>query len=377
MNLRRTWAIARKEFLHVLRDPRSLGMGIAIPMLLLILFGYALTLDVDRVPIVVWDQSQTAASRELVSRLGGSRYFTIVRYVVNHRGMEEAIDRGEALGALVIPVRFADLLDSGREAPVQFIVDGSDSNTATLALGYADSVAFAFSRDTVIRQFNRRGGTPLQIPIDVRPRMWFNADMESKDYIIPGLIAVIMMVIAALLTSLTVAREWECGTMEQLISTPVKGHELILGKLVPYFCIGMFDVVVAVAMSRWMFDVPLRGNVGLLLGVAAVFLLGVLSAGILISTVAKGQLLASQVAIVTTYLPSFLLSGFMFAVGNMPEALQWATLMVPARYFIALLRGLFLKGVGLDVLGRDALLMLAFSAVMLCLAIGKFKKVLK
>jgi ABC-2 type transport system permease protein len=370
----RVWAVARKEFLHIIRDPRSLGMGIAIPMLLLVLFGYALTLDVDNVPLVLWDQSESPASRDLISRFAGSRYFSIVQYVRGYGDVEAAIDGGEALAGLVIPRHFAGRVESGRTAHVQFLIDGSDSNTATIAIGYADAVVRTYSTEVAVDGVRRAGGRALHTPIDLRPRVWFNPDMESKNYIIPGLIAVIMMVIAALLTSLTVAREWERGTMEQLISTPVMGSELILGKLLPYFAIGMFDVAVAVAMGEWLFRVPLRGSAALVFGMAAVFLAGALALGMVISIVTRSQLLASQLAMVLTFLPSFLLSGFMYAIANMPRPIQLVTYLIPARYFVALLKGIYLKGVGLQILALEAGLLGLFGAAIVLLANVKFKK---
>ena len=370
----RVWAVARKEFIHVIRDPRSLGMGIAIPMLLLLLFGYALTLDVDNVPLVVWDQSESPASRQLVSGFLGSRYFLLRSYVHNYPEVEQAVDSRRALMALIIPRDFAGRIESGRLAPVQIIADGSDSNTATIAMGYADVVALAYSQGVAVNTLRRTGGRMIQTPVDLRPRVWFNADMESKNYIIPGLIAVIMMVIAALLTSLTVAREWESGTMEQLISTPLKGSELILGKLLPYFAIGMLDVLLAVVMGQFLFRVPLSGNVALLFAMAAIFLAGALSLGMVISIVTKSQLLASQLAMVLTFLPSFLLSGFMYAIGNMPHAIQLVTYLIPARYFVALLKGIYLKGIGLEILALEAGLLTVFGAAMVLFANLKFKK---
>jgi ABC-2 type transport system permease protein len=368
------WAVARKEFLHVLRDRRSLAMGILIPMMMLVLFGYALTLDVDNVPIVVWDQSYTTTSRELLRRFSGSPYFAILRRVDNYQDVQRAIDSGEATGALVIPRDFAARERAGRTATVQFIVDGSDANTATIVLGYATTIAQTYSQDLLLDGLRRSGSPPIAIPLDPRPRVWFNEDLEGKNYIVPGLIAVIMMVIAALLTSLCIAREWERGTMEQLISTPVKGYELILGKLVPYFTIGVLDMVVAVVMGVRLFHVPLLGNLGLLFAMAAVFLVGVLSMGILISITTKSQLLASQLAMVLTFLPAFLLSGFLVPITNMPRPIQWVTQLVPARYFVALLRGLYLKGVGARIMGFEIVLLSVFGLVMLLLANLKFKK---
>jgi len=371
---RRTLAIARKEFLHVGRDPWSLGMAIAIPMLMLLLFGYALTLDVDRVPLVIYDQSKTPVSRELISRFTGSRYFTARASVDQYKDVERLIDKGDALVALVIPRDFSQMVSSGRRVSVQLLVDASDANTGQIALGYAQAVAQDYNQDLQIQALARQGQPPIVPAVDLRPRVWYNTDLESKNFIVPGLIAVIMMVIAALLTSLTVAREWERGTMEQLISTPVKGPELVVGKLLPYWTIGMLDVVLAFLVGRYLYSVPMRGSEGLLFGLAAIFLVGAMAMGILISIMARNQLVASQLAILTTFVPSYLLSGFLFAVSNMPHAIQVLTYLIPATYFIRILRGIYLKGVGLEILAAPAALMLAFSVTMTTLAIIKFKK---
>jgi len=254
------------------------------------------------------------------------------------------------------------------------IVDGSDSNTAMIAMGYANVINTIYSQNIALDEMRRLGMREPTLPLDVRPRVWFNPDMESKNYIIPGLIAVIMMIISALLTSLTIAREWERGTMEQLISTPVKGPELILGKLLPYFIIGMFDVLLATLMGQFLFHVPLRGNVALLFITAAIFLAGALALGIFISLVTKNQLLASQLAIVATFLPAFLLSGFMYAITNMPHAIQMITYFIPARYFIVLLKGIYLKGIGMEILWVESSFLAVFGLVMLVLANVKFRK---
>lgn len=374
MNLRRLWAVARKEALHIRRDPRSLGLAIGIPMLMILLFGYALTVDVEHVPFVAWDQSHTPASRDYLAQFTGSRYFEFRGTVASYRELERAIDHRTAYLALVIPPDFAAQLAAGRAAPVQGIIDASDSNTAAIVLGYAQGITLGFNQRVTINQIRRTVGSAPTGSLDLRPRVWFNADLESKNFIIPGLIAVILGLIAALLTSLTIAREWERGTMEQLISTPVRPAELILGKLLPYFVIGMLDVVIAVLMAVFLFDVPLRGSVGLLLAMAAVFIVGTLAQGILISTVARAQLLASQLAMVSTFLPAFLLSGFMFAIANMPVPVQALTHLIPARYFVALVKGIYLRGVGLETLWLDAVLLLAFAVLVTAAAIARFKK---
>lgn len=374
MNARRFWAVARKEWIHLRRDPRSLLLAIGIPMLMIVLFGYALTLDVDRVPVVIWDQSGAPASRELVERFTGSRYFSLRGAVNDYASIARAIDAREAMLALVIDADFARDLRAGREGRVQAIIDGSDSNTAAIVLGYVRGVVSTYDQAVLLEEARRAGARELRMPLELRPRVWFNPDLESKNFIIPGLIAVIMGLIAALLTSLTIAREWERGTMEQLVSTPVRPAELILGKLVPYFAVGMLDVIIAVATAVWVFDVPLRGSVPLLFGMAALFIVGTLAQGILISTVARGQLLASQLAMVSTFLPAFLLSGFMFAIENMPAVVQAITVIVPARYFVALVKGIYLRGVGLGMMWPDALFLLVFAIVAAGLAIARFRK---
>jgi ABC-2 type transport system permease protein len=374
MKPRRVWAVARKEFLHVLRDPRSLGMAIAIPMLMLVLFGFALTVDVDNVPVVVWDQCGSVSSREFTARFDGSPYFSVVGSVDGYGAIEAALDRREAIVALVIPIEFSREIEQGRTAQVQLIVDGSDSNTATIAIGYAEAIARIYGMETAVRELRRQGLPPIRRPLDVRQRVWFNADMESRNYIIPGLIAVIMMIIAAMLTSLTVAREWERGTMEQLISTPVKGPELIVGKLVPYFVLGSVDVLLAVLMGEFVFGVPLRGSAALVFALGAVFLAGALSMGMLISIVARNQLLASQMAMTTTFLPAFLLSGFMIPIANMPAFIQAVTYVVPARYFVAILHAIYLKGVGLEIVGMEAALLALFGTITVLAANLKFRK---
>jgi len=374
MNLMRIWALTRKEFIHVLRDARSLGMAIAIPMIMLFLFGYALTLDVDNVPVAVWDRSNTAESRDFISHFAGSRYFSVKEYVRNSSGIERALDSRDALIGLVIPDDFAGKIRTGRKVPIQLIVDGSDANTSTIAIGYAEVISLTYSQAITLDLNSRLAGMKQQLPLEIRPRVWFNPDMQSRNFIIPGLIAIIMMVIAALLTSLTVAREWENGTMEQLISTPIKSGELILGKLIPYFVIGMIDVTLAVLMGEFLFDIPLIGNVALLFAMAAIFLVGTLGMGLMISIVARNQLVASQLALVTTFLPAFLLSGFVFSIPNMPYALQLVSYLVPARYFVSLIKGIYLKGIGLDVMGLEALLLVIFSMVVILIGYLKFKK---
>lgn len=372
MKLYRIIAIVKKEFLHILRDPRSLAMAIFLPMLMLILFGYALTLDVDNVPTVVWDQSSTVQSRDLISRFEGSLYFRVQSYADGYADIEKAIDMGDAIMAVIIPADFESQLSSGKPAPVQLLVDASDANTASFAMSYAKVVVMDYNG--LIRLENSGRAWGASAPIELCARVWFNEEMVSRNFIIPGLIGVIMMIIAALLTSLTVAREWEMGMMEQLISTPVRSHELLIGKLIPYFIIGMVDVTISVLMGEYVFAVPLRGSVALLFGVAAVFVAGAMSLGILISVVTRSQLLASQLAILSTFLPSFLLSGLMFSISNMPTVLQFLSHLIPARYFVSVLKGIYLKGIGLEIIAAEVFFLLLFGVIVFGLANLRFKK---
>jgi ABC-2 type transport system permease protein len=373
MNIRRVWAVARKEFIQIIRDSRSLAFAIAIPVLLLILFGTALTLDVDNVRLVIWDQDKSKESRDFILNFSNSRYFKIVGYCDNYDKLQEMIDKSEALMAMVIPVDYSKLILARQSAPIQLLVDGSDSSTATIAIGYANSIASAVNAKLMTQALARSGINPPAL-LDFEPRVWFNADLKSRNFIIPGLIAVIMMIIAALLTSLTIAREWERGTMEQLISTPVSAGELILGKFLPYFAIGFLDLLIAIAMAHFIYHIPLRGSLTLLIILSAIFIAGAMSLGIFISTAAKNQLMASQLAILTTFLPAFLLSGFAYAIYNMPKAIQVITYIVPARYFITILKGIYLKGVGIRELWLDVLFLIIFTSIMVLLAKRKFKK---
>ncbi len=374
MNLRRFWAVARKESIHIRRDPRSLGLAVGIPMLMLFMFGYALNLDVNRVPFVVWDQSNSVESRDLVARFTATSYFDLRGTVTRYAEVEREIDTREAWLALIVPPDYAAHLSAGRTVPVQAIVDGADSNTAAIVLGYTQAITMAHNQQIALEQIHRLAGANAPPALDLRTRIWFNPDLESKNFIVPGIMAVIMGLIAALLTSLTVAREWERGTMEQLISTPLRPAELILGKLLPYSVIGLANMVIAVLMAVFVFQVPLRGSVPLLFAIGTLFIVATLAQGIVISAVARQQLLASQLAMVSTFLPAFLLSGFTFAIANMPGPIQGLTHIIPARYFVSVVKGIFLRGVGFEVLWPEALFLLGFAVVVLAVAIRKTPK---
>lgn len=371
MNWRRTRAVAKKEALHILRDPRSLAMALALPVIMLLLFGYALTLDVDRIPTLVYDSDQSPESRELISQFHGSRYFEILGEAQDYRTIERGIDRNKVLLAVVIPQDYSENLLSGKQATVQLLLDGSDSNTASIALGYADAAIQAYAFELKQRWQNRHAGGRLASGVEPRVRVWYNSDLKSRNYIVPGLIAVILMIIAALLTSLTIAREWETGTMEQLLSTPLRPAELLLGKLIAFFVLGLIDLVIAILVGIGLFQVPMRGNGLFLFSTACVFLFGALCWGILLSTITKSQLLAYQAGMLSSFLPAFLLSGFVYSIENMPVVIQAITHIVPARYFITILKGVFLKGIGWHVLWLEVVFLVVYAAVAFIVATRK------
>lgn len=374
MNPRRLWAIFRKESLHILRDARSLIAALLAPVCMLLLFGYALTLDVDRIPTAIHDLDRTPESRALIERFGGSRYFTIVSQEGGYGAIEAGINDGSVLLGVVIPRDYSRLLARSEEARVQLLLDGSNSNTASLAAGYAEALVLTHAADLRDRALRARGMGELKMPLDPRIRVLYNHELKSKNFIIPGLIAVILMIISALLTSLTVAREWESGTMEQLLSTPVRPAELLLGKLLAYFVLGMIDMALVLVLGVGVFGVPLKGSVWLLTAFSALFLFGALCWGIFLSTVTRSQLLAFQASMISSFLPAFLLSGFLYAIENMPFAVQQVTRIVPARYFVAALQGIFLKGVGLEVLWREMLFLSVYAVLVFALAVRKMQQ---
>lgn len=360
--------MARKELIQLRRDPRSLALAFALPLLLLVLFGYAITWDVNHIATVVLDQDRSQRSRDLVSAFRSSGYFTLAGTIGRPEEIAPLLNRGAARVALVIPPGFASDLDAGRTAALQAIVDGSDANTATIALSYTQAILQTYSSRVQLQ------GQRVGLPVRAESRVWYNEALVSRNMIVPGLVAVIMMIIAAMLTSLTIAREWERGTMEQLAATPVARLEVVLGKLLPYLGIGILDVVGSSLLGVFLFGVPFRGSPALLMILSLAFLTGTLGLGLFISAVARSQLLATQLAMILTFLPSFLLSGFMFSIQVMPKPLQALTYLIPARYFLVVTRGIFLKGVGVDVLRVQGLIMIVFAVVGLAVAARVFRK---
>jgi ABC-2 type transport system permease protein len=374
MNFRRTGAMARKELLHIIRDPRSLMAALTQPVLVLLLFGYALSLDVDRIPAMIYDADRSAISQNLVQEFRGSRYFQIVDQVDSYTPIERAMDQRRILVGIAIPADYSRNLLRGKESPVQILLDGSDSNTASIAMGYAEGLVQTYALQARESAQSQRTGSVLQPPVTASVRVWYNPDLVSRNFIVPGLIGVITMIIAALLTSLTIAREWENGTMEQLLSTPVRPIEMALGKLSAHFLLGLTDMLIALFVGVVIFKVPLKGSPLLLLFSACVFLYGALAWGLYISAMFRNQLAAYQMGTLTSFLPAFLLSGFIYPIANMPWIIRVISVMIPARYFIDMTKGIFLKGTGLRLLWFDLLLLIVYAVGVSFLAVRKLRQ---
>jgi ABC-2 type transport system permease protein len=349
-NVRNVQAVARKEFYHIVRDYRSLYMAFALPLLLILLFGYALSLDVDNVKVVIVDHDRTDLSRDFASRLDASAYFNLVSYLPDERAAAAWLDSGDATIALVIPPRWTEALRSNREAPLQVLIDASDPNIGTISRGYITSFVGRYNGQLLADYLSRQGLEGLHTPVEGRVRVWFNEELESRNFIVPGIIAVIIMIVGAMLTSLVIAREYENGTMETIRSLPINAVEFLTGKAIPYFLIAMTDVLVALLMGQMLFGVVMKGSFWLLILASSLYLSVALGLGLFISIATKSQLVANQIALLVSYLPALLLSDFVFPVENMPAALQFVTKIVPATYYIDIMNGLFLRDVGIGYL---------------------------
>jgi len=367
----RILAIAEKEWIQVRRDGRSLILSILLPVLLLMLFAYALNMDVKRVSIAVYDQDKSALSRDLLESFSNTEYFRVHSYVGDYREIDDLIDQGTVIMGIVVPRNFESMYTSGKHVSVQVLIDGSDSTSATVAAGYVKSILFSFNRDLRIRDLNRAGISGIVAPVDVRSRVWYNEELQSKNFIVPGIIVIVMAIISALITSLTISREWERGTMETLITTPVRKYEVFFGKLVPYVLIALFDLIITVSLGHFVFSVPLRGSFIELYLIALLFLIGTSSLGIMISSATRSQVLSVQAAIIITYLPSIILSGYIFPVKNMPGIVQIITYLVPAKYLIVVMKGIALKGIGTSLLWTQIVFLTLYAIVVGAISLKK------
>lgn len=376
MNIVRTLAVAKKETRQIIRDSRSLYLALGIPVMLMILFGFALSLDVDNIPIALWDQNKSPESRDFVNRMTSSGYFRCVAQTEAYGQIMADLDSNLISVGLIIPFDFSEKIKKGDSTQIQAIVDGSDSTRANLAMVYLETIATTFESDLKMKALTRQAVQSRVVPpVDPRIRILYNPELISRNNIIPGLIPVIMMIIAALLTSLTIVRERETGTMEQLMSTPLKPNELVIGKLIPYFTLGYIDLLMVYLMGEYVFRVPFRGSLLIMFLVSSVFLIGAMSIGFLVSVVASNQFFATQLALLGTVLPTFLLSGFVFPIANMPTALQYFTYIIPARHYVTILRAIYLKGVGWGAILAPTVALVVFAVLVTTLVAHKLGKI--
>jgi ABC-2 type transport system permease protein len=373
--MKRLISIAHKEFIHLFRDPRSLALMAFLPVFLLILYGYAASFDVKNIPIAVLDQDRSSASREFTDKFIHSGYFTLHENLSSDSQFADRLDGSKVKMIINIPPGYERDIAIGRKAEIQILVDGSDPTWAASALSYLNIIAQEYQQG-LVRAFMVRKGVhqELKLPIDLVTRIWYNPTLRSINFYLPGLIAVILMQISATLTSMTIVSEKEQGTMEALVVSPIRKNELMIGKIIPYVLIAFFDVLMITAIGVFWFNVPFKGSFLLLIISSLIFLTGAISIGVLISTNAKTSQEAMQLATMATMLPSILLSGLVFPIENMPWVLQGISLLIPARYFLTILRGIFLKGVGFPAFWQEFVAMTVLSFLIIFVSVRRFKK---
>ena len=375
MKIHRIKAIAVKEMLQIWRDPRSLMIALLLPFTQMFLLGYGVTLDLKHIPVCAFDREASQQSQALLKRFEASLYFSIARNVASYPSLVSAIDRGDCKIAIVIPPDFSQRLTDIGQSPVQAILDATDDNTANIALGYAAAVVSGFSGEVALNALDRQGRRLEQInPMTVQSRVWFNEDLESRNFVIPGVVAVIMALVGAQLTSLTISREWERGTMELLISTPVRPSELLIGKLAPYLVLGWIDAAFCLLIAALWFGVPFRGTIFTLFFTTTLFLIVVLGIGYLLSVLIHSQIGASQIALLVTMLPTTLLSGYVFPIDQMPAIIQDVTYLVYSRYYVTIVKSIFLKGADIPALMTPIIFLFIYATAVVVLASRAFRK---
>jgi ABC-2 type transport system permease protein len=375
MKFRRFRAMAVKEVLQVWRDPRSLMIALLLPFTQMFLLGYGVNLDLKHLPVCTFDREGSQESQALLKHFQASQYFSIVRNLDSYAELTTDIDKATCRLGIVIPPDFSQRLNDTGSASVQAILDGTDDNTANIAFGYANAVVQGYSNDVRLNSLNRQGRPLQQIqPMVVQSRVWFNEDLESRNFIIPGLVAVIMALVGAQLTSLTISREWERGTMELLVSTPVRPIEVMFGKLTPYLVLGWLDAAFCLVIAALWFGVPFRGTLLTLFLTTTLFLAVVLSIGYLMSVLIHSQIGASQVALLVTMLPTTLLSGYVFPIDQMPNIVQYITYLMYSRYYVTIIKAIFLKGSGIPELVTPILFLIVYATAVMVLAARAFRK---
>lgn len=373
---RRINALLHKEFIQVLRDPLALILLIVLPVFLLFIFGYAINLDVRNIPLAVYNLDRTEFARTLTDRFVTSGYFVLKKQLTAENEIARVLDSGEVKVVLKIPSDFQKDVLNGKSTPVQVIIDGTDSNTANIAMSYVKAILQAESMDVIFRLINTNGqitGTTIA-PLDVRPNIWYNPELSSINFLVPGIIGIIIMVIGAIRMSISLVKEREKGTMESLMVSPLRPVELMIGKITPYILIVFIDLILIVIAAKLFFGVPFRGSILLFLALSFLFLGSALGCGLYISAIAKTSQVAWLIGFLTTILPSIILSGFVFPIESMPRIIQFITYLIPVRYYLVILRGIILKGVGISVLYPQAAILLVFAVVTIFFSSLQFKK---
>jgi ABC-2 type transport system permease protein len=373
--MRRIWYVMWKEVIELRQDPRIFGIIFIAPVLQLAILGYAATTDVRNVPIVVVDTDRSSGSQDLISRFTGSGIFEIVDVVSDSRDVDRYLESGEAWMALSIPASYGQTVAAGRSATLQIVADGSDANSTNIAMGYATNLIAGYTQE-MVEERRRVAGVPLDGGggIEPRVRVWFNPTLESRYFMLPGIFALLLLVVTSNLSSMAIVREREIGTLEQLNVTPLGRLELIIGKLLPYGIIGLIDVLIVLVVIVFWFEVPLRGSFWLLFGISLIYLLTTLGLGLFTSTISHTQQQAMMTSTFFFLIPMMYLSGFIFPIENMPALIQPITYLIPLRYFVVILRGIFLKGVGLETLWPQAFALFAWGVVILTLAYMRSSK---
>lgn len=364
-----------KEFQQLRRDPKMIAINFFAPIFQLLILGYAASLDVRDIPIIVYDMDNSRTSREFATKFTESGYFSLSRYAGSYTDVDHAIDTREASIAVIIPYDFSNNLLSGNQVQLQVIADGSETNSATIGLNYASMIVEQYSQNIIIKKFETvkgRGAKPATVDPEVR--VWYNPELKSRNFMVPGVLALLLMVLTMILTSLAIVKEVEAGTMEQLIVTPIRPYQLVIGKLAPFFIIGIIDIILVLLVATLWFGVPLKGSILLIFTLCMVFQMTTLGAGLFVSTVSRTQQQAMLTSVFFVILPMMFLSGFVFPIENMPAIIQFFTYLIPLRYFFVIIRGVFLKGVGLRELWVESSLLLGFGILILTMSILRFQK---
>lgn len=364
-----------KEFLQFKRDPKMFGIILIAPVIQLIFLGYAANLDIDRVKIIVLDNDKTSTSREFVERFTASNYFSIVEYADNYNNITKSLDNGKAIAALVIPDDFEKKISRNETVKVQAIFDGSDGNSASISAGYMQFIVMRYSQNVISNFMNRSGKIISPVGnINAETRVWYNPTLKTRNYMVPGIVGLLLSIITLLLTSLAVVKEKEIGTMEQLVVTPLKSYQLIIGKLVPFILLGFVSVIIVLTAMRYIFEIPVKGSLAFLFVSTFLYILSTLGLGLFVSTISKTQQQAMMISIFAVMMPMVFLSGFAFPVENMPKIIQMISYIVPLKYFNTIIRGVILKGLGFSDLWIESVVLFVMGLVILLLSSLRFNK---